>query len=393
MKRLQTVRLLPGKERRVLAGHLWIYRGELLERSLPSEVGVVRVASSKGRVLGYADYSIKSTIALRMLPGFVEEDEVGWLRQRLLDASQWRRATMGGESSYRLAYGEGDLLPGLVVDKFGDYLAVQLLTAGMERRKHWIFQLLQELFRPEGIVERSDVGVRRLEGLELKTEVVFGNVPEIVNFEENGLKLATNLIAGQKTGYFLDQKLNRRALKAYIQGGRMLDAFCHVGGFALHGAMYGAGEAVGVDVSEEATAAASANAERNGLGERCRFVTENAFDFLRREADAGSEYDLVVLDPPAFTKNKAAIESALRGYKEINLRGFKLVRPGGILVTCSCSHHIHTTAFQTMVEAAAADAGRRVRLIERRSQSPDHPVLLGVPETEYLKCLVMRVIE
>lgn len=389
---MHTVRLLPGKERRLMAGHLWIYRGEIQAKSLPSEVGVVRIVSSKGQVMGYGDYSVKSLIAIRLLPGF-QDDERGWLRDQLLAAAEWRRDTMDNENSYRMVYGEGDLLPGLVVDKFGDFLAVQILTAGMERRKNIIFQLLEELFTPKGIVERSDVGVRRLEGLELKTEVVFGDVPEKVSFEENGLKLETDLIGGQKTGYFLDQKFNRRALATYARDGRMLDAFCHVGGFALHAALYGAKEAVGVDVSEEATAAATANAERNGLSERCRFITENAFDFLRREADAGSQYDLVVLDPPAFTKNKSAVEAALRGYKEINLRGFKLVRPGGVLITCSCSHHIHYTEFQAVVEAAAADAGRRVRLIERRSQSPDHPVLLSVPETEYLKCLVMRILE
>lgn len=388
---MHTIRLLPGKERRINAGHLWIYRGELDLSTLPGEATVVKVFSSRGRELGVGDYSPQSMIAVRMLPGYRENDESSWLRQRLLSADEWRRTVLPGESSYRLVFGEGDLLPGLVVDKFGDYLAVQILTAPMDRRKPAIFDLLEELFHPQGIVERSDVNVRRLEGLELFAGVVRGDVPAEVVFEENGLKLKIDLVGGQKTGYFLDQKLNRRSLAAYAKNARVLDAFCHVGGFALHAAFYGAEEATGVDISEEAVAAARANAAMNNLT-NCKFMAENAFDFLHRQVEEKAKYDLVILDPPAFTKNKAAVESALRGYKEINLRGFKLLSPGGYMVTCSCSHHISFQMFQGVVEQAAADAGRKVRLVERRSQGPDHPVLLGVPETEYLKCLVLQVI-
>lgn len=389
---MQTLRLLPGKERRINAGHLWIYRGELDPGALPLEAGPVRIVTARGKDLGFGDYSPRSTIAVRLLHGYREHNEAEWLRERLQLADDWRGKTLGNESSYRLVFGEGDLLPGLVVDKFGDYLAVQILTAPMDRRKNAIFDLLMELFQPKGIVERSDVSVRRLEGLELWAGVVRGEVPGVVGFEENGLKLKTDLVGGQKTGYFLDQKFNRRALAAYAKGARALDAFCHVGGFALHAALYGAAESTGIDISEEAVAAARENAAINNLT-NCKFIAENAFDFLRRQVEEKARYDLVILDPPAFTKNKAAIEAALRGYKEINIRGFKLLPPGGILVTCSCSHHISYPMFQEVVEKAAADAGRRVRLIERRSQSPDHPILLGVPETEYLKCLVMQVIE
>jgi 23S rRNA (cytosine1962-C5)-methyltransferase len=389
---MHTVRLIPGKERRINAGHLWVYRGELDPGSLPAEAGPVRLLTARGKELGFGDYSPHSTIAVRLLPSYREEVETGWLRDRLRSAADWRRENLGGEQSYRAVFGEGDLLPGLVVDKFGDYLAVQILTAAMDRRKEVIFDLLMEIFRPKGIVERSDVSVRKHEGLPLWAGVVRGEVPEEVVFEENGLKLKTDLVGGQKTGYFLDQKFNRRALAPYAKGAKVLDTFCHVGGFALHAALYGAAESTGVDISEEAVAAARENAAANHLS-NCRFIAENAFDFLRRQVDEKVQYDLVILDPPAFTKNKAAVEAALRGYKEINLRGLKLLPPGGILVTCSCSHHIAYPLFQAVVEQAAADAGRRVRMIERRSQSPDHPILIGVPETEYLKCLVMQVIE
>lgn len=296
-------------------------------------------------------------------------------------------------TAFRLVYSEGDLLPGLIVDRYEDVLVAQFLTLGMDVRRDMIVQALREVEAPAAIYERSDVPSRRYEGLEERTGLLWGKLPpQPMVMRENGLSFEIDVTTGQKTGYFLDQKENRRSLAPLVSGARVLDVFCHNGTFALHALRYGAQEVVGVDSSAQAVELARRNAELNGFAEAARFVEANAFDFLRELDRTGERFDAVVLDPPAFAKSKAHFESARRGYKEINLRGIKVVEPGGFLVTCSCSHHMPEDEFYRLILEAAADARRALRLVERRGQAKDHPVLAGVPETAYLKCFVFQVL-
>ncbi len=270
---------------------------------------------------------------------------------------------------------------------------VQFLTMGMETNHDLIIQLLVELCNPKGIIERSDLAVRHLEELPERSGCVYGECPTSLVIHDNGLKFRIDLLEGQKTGYFLDQSANRAVLRAYAPGRRVLDCFCHVGSFAIHAAAYGASTVLGVDISEEAVQMAVENAALNNSDDRCQFKVANAFDFLRDRSGKKEEYDLIILDPPAFTKSKQTLDSAIRGYKEINLRALKLLAPGGILVTCSCSYHIGNELFWEIIQSAAADSKRRLRLLERRTQNSDHPILVGVPETEYLKCFIFEVVQ
>ena len=295
-------------------------------------------------------------------------------------------------NSCRLIYSESDFLPGLVVDKFSDVLVLQSLSLGIERIKDMICDLLMEIVSPAGIWERSDVPVRRLEGMEQTTGLLRGTVPDQVDMVENGIHFLVDVKNGQKTGFFLDQKQNRAAMKPFCRDARVLDCFCHNGSFSLHAAKYGAKSVLGVDISEEALAVARENARLNGLN-NVTFEAHNCFDLLRELTDQGEQFDVVILDPPAFTKNKAAIQSAVRGYKEINLRGLKLVRPGGFLVTCSCSQHVLPDMFQDIINQAARDAKKRIRLVEYRTQGYDHPILPQSVETRYLKTMILQVME
>ncbi|HYH02253.1 MAG TPA: class I SAM-dependent rRNA methyltransferase, partial [Bacillota bacterium] len=292
----------------------------------------------------------------------------------------------------RLIYGEGDLLPGLIVDRFEDYLVVQFLTMGMEVNRELITNLLIELCQPTAIIERSDLHVRHLEDLPERAGCIYGACPTSVMIRDNGLQFSVDLLEGQKTGYFLDQSANRAVTGSYAKDRRVLDCFSHVGSFAIHAAAAGAKSVLGVDISDEAVKLASQNAALNRLDKICQFKTANAFDFLRDQVGQKQTYDLVILDPPAFTKSKQTIDSAVRGYKEINLRGLKLLQSGGILVTCSCSHHMSTELFWEVISSAAVDAKKQIRLLERRTQGLDHPVLVGMPETEYLKCYIFEVV-
>jgi 23S rRNA (cytosine1962-C5)-methyltransferase len=263
----------------------------------------------------------------------------------------------------------------------------------MDIRRKAILDVLDNELRPASIYERSDAGSRRLEGLELRTGLIAGQpVPELTPVRENGLLFQANVTGGQKTGYFLDQKENRRALRPLVPGARVLDAFCHIGSFAIHAAHYGAYQVTGLDISPEAIALAKHNAALNGMENTCSFIAANAFDVLREFDSQKEQFDVVVLDPPAFAKGRDAIAGAIRGYKEVNLRGIRILKPGGFLVTCSCSHHISPEAFWDVILSAAADAKRELRLVERRTQSPDHPILPAVKETEYLKCYIFQVV-
>jgi 23S rRNA (cytosine1962-C5)-methyltransferase len=325
-----------------------------------------------------------------MLTRHDEPVDEAFFRRRVREAVAYRRR-FGDFDSCRLIFAESDFLPALIVDKFSNVLAVQCLCLGMEKWKDRIVRILAEEIAPRGIYERDDVPVRRLEGMEQVTGLLYGEVPDRVEMTENGVRYLVDVKFGQKTGFFLDQKENRAAIRPLAEGARVLDCFCHNGSFALNAAKYGAADVLGVDISEEAVAVARENALLNHLP-AAGFEAANCFDLLRGLSDKKERFDLVILDPPAFTKTRAALASALRGYKEINLRGMKLTRPGGFLVTCSCSQHVSPQAFSDMINEAARDSKTKLRLVENRGQAHDHPVLPPAPETHYLKCQILQVL-
>ena len=389
---MATITLRKTRETRVRGGHPWIYSSEIEKVDGAFENGdIVNVCDFRGKFIGRGFYNPQSQISLRILTRNDEPCDRAFFERRVRDAWEYRKRLCDPQSC-RLIYSESDFLPGLVVDKFGDILVLQSLSLGIERIKDMIADLLMEIVEPAGIWERSDVPVRRLEGLEQTTGLLRGAVPDLVEMRENGILFGVDVKNGQKTGFFLDQKENRAAIAPLCPGARVLDCFCHNGSFSLHAAKYGAKSVLGVDISEEALEVARANARRNDMA-NVTFEAHNCFDHLRELTDAGEKFDLVILDPPAFTKNKAAVPAALRGYKEINLRGLKLVRPGGFLVTCSCSQHVLTEMFQDIVNQAARDAKKRVRLVEYRTQGKDHPILPQSIETKYLKCMILQVLE
>ncbi len=387
---MSDVILLPGKEKRVFSGHPWIFRSDIArEKGDPRPGGTVRVTAANGRFLAMAVYNPKSQIALRILSRRDEPIDEAFIRARVKRAVDYRRR-FASLSSCRLIFAESDGLPAVIVDAFGDVLVMQCLCLGMEQYKEIICDALMEEMHPRGIYERGDVPVRELEGLPQVTGVLRGQVPDRVLMEENGVKFWVDVKNGQKTGFFLDQKENRAAIAPFVQGTRVLDCFTHTGSFALHAARYGAKEVTGVDISEFACDFARENAALNGFS-NVDFVAANAFDFLKERSAAGDQYDVVILDPPAFTKSRSAVEAAERGYKEINLRGIKLVRDGGYLVTCSCSQHMLPGQFKEVVLSAARDAHASLFQVEYRTQGRDHPILPAAPETQYLKCGIFRV--
>lgn len=389
---MATVTLRKTRETRVRGGHPWIYASEIEKVEGAFENGdIVDVSDFRGKFIGRGFYNPQSQISLRILTRNDEPCDRDFFARRIREAWDYRKL-LCDPMSCRLIYSESDFLPGLVVDKFADVLVLQSLSLGIERIKDTICDLLMEIVKPVGIWERSDVPVRRLEGLEQTTGLLRGEVPDEVDMVENGIHFMVDVKRGQKTGFFLDQKQNRAALAPLCREARVLDCFCHNGSFSLHAAKYGARSVLGVDISEEALEVARRNAALNGF-ENVSFECHNCFDLLRELTDAGEKFDLVILDPPAFTKNKAAVPSAIRGYKEINLRGLKLVRPGGFLVTCSCSQHVLPEMFQDVINQAARDAKKRIRLVEYRTQGYDHPILPQSVETRYLKTMIIQVME
>jgi 23S rRNA (cytosine1962-C5)-methyltransferase len=386
---LPQVSLLRRGVDRWQAGHPWIYRADL--NGDPGLAGgeVVRVVDGRGWFIGKAFYSRQSKISLRWLSYEDVAVDTDFFRQRLVAADALRRRALPGESTYRLVHGEADQLPGLVVDRYGDYLSAQFLVPAMEQRKELIADLLTELFKPKAIVNRSDVGVRALEGLQSEKGLLRGELPGPVSFDEGLVRMKADLLEGQKTGAFLDQRDNHVMASQYAFG-EALDCFSYVGGFALQLATR-AQKVVAVEISEAAAAQLRENAAANRLT-NLEVVAANAFDFLRDAVDEGRRFDTIVLDPPSFAKNKDAVAAALRGYKEINLRAMQLLRPGGFLISASCTYHVDEQAFEDMLASAAADARRRVQIIERRGAGKDHPVLLNLRETRYLKCFVLRVL-
>jgi 23S rRNA (cytosine1962-C5)-methyltransferase len=387
---MNEVRVSPKGAGRVASGHPWIFTSDIADRDGAQPGQAVKVADPRGRPLGTAHYSSSSQISLRMLSRQVEEIGRDFFLRRLRAAEAHRRTVVRNTDAYRVVHGEADLLPALVVDRYGDYLVVQTLDQGMEAAKSAIASSLDEIFHPKGIVARNDVAVREKEELPLETTVLSGEVPESVTVQMNGLTLRADLLRGQKTGIFLDQRDNYRAAARYARGGKALDCFTSTGGFALHVA--GKCESVeAADSSGPALVTARANAAANGIA-NIDFKEADIFQLLSNYASARRHFSMVVLDPPAFAKSRRNVESATTGYKEINLRALRLLEAGGILVTCSCSHHLSESALLELVAQASLDANRTLRVLERRTQSQDHPILLTVPETLYLKCLILEVV-
>jgi 23S rRNA (cytosine1962-C5)-methyltransferase len=385
-----TVRITKKGVDRWKAGHPWIYAADV--EPVPATLlggEVVRVEDHRGWFLGLAFYSRDSKISLRWLSWDDVAIDEAFFRARLEAADALRRRALVDETTYRVVHGEADLLPGLVVDRFGDCLSVQFLHKATEQRKALLVKVLQEHFAPKAIVNRSDAGVRRLEGLEPEKGLLYGTLDGPIIYREGHIALEVDLLTGQKTGAFLDQRDNHVMASDWAFG-EALDCFSYVGGFALQLALK-AKRVTAVEISESACAQISANAARNALT-NVEVVAANAFDFLRDTLDEGRRFDTIVLDPPSFAKNKDAIEGAVRGYKEINLRAMQLLNPGGVLITASCTHHVDENRFEAMLDSAAADSRRRVQILEKRGAGKDHPVLLNLRETRYLKCFVLRVL-
>jgi len=376
-------------EDRIAAGHLWVYRSDVVEAQA-SGGDVVALVGSRRRLLGRALYSDRSQIAVRLLVHGDRRVDPAFWRARIEAAVRFREGLTIDATAYRLVHGEGDLLPSLVVDRYGDHLVLQSLSQGVEKALPEIIRALTELVAPAGILARNDAKVRALEGLPQEVAVLHGDVPSAIPVREGPVEYEVDPWKGQKTGLFLDQRENREAAAAYARG-RLLDGFSYHGGFAMRLART-CDEAVAVDISAEAVARIEANVRRNRLA-NVRAVEANVFDELRRLEREGERFDTIVLDPPAFAKNKAAVERATAGYREINLRALRLLSPGGCLITCSCSYHVDEAAFAQILYEAAADAGVHAGVVEKRMQGRDHPVLLGVPETYYLKCFIVRRIE
>ena len=419
--------------KRIRKGHLWVYRSDVRDVMDAKAGEIVEVIDDTGNFVGQAFYSDLSEIALRFLTTREETIDREWWRARLRSCAARRQAIARETNAYRLVYSEGDLMPSLIVDVYNQVLVIQTLSQGVERLKSMLVDLLLEEFEPRAIVERNDARVREFEGLELRTGMLFervtvpqavatgtyhfgsgtdeefinphseirnpkssgpvasahGSVTSGIEINQHGIRFSVSPLSGQKTGAFLDQRENYLAARSLAHG-RALDRFTFNGGFALHIAS-ACDSVLGLDISADAIAAAQSNAELNEA-RNIEFRTVNVFDALREMESAGENFDTIVLDPPAFAKNRSSVTAAARGYKEINLRALKLLNPGGILVTCTCSYHLSEETFLGIIAEAALDARRRVQIVEQRGQSSDHPVLLGVPETHYLKCVIARAI-
>jgi 23S rRNA (cytosine1962-C5)-methyltransferase len=374
---------------RIASGHPWIFSSDVVDRGEAGDGEAVLVIDPKSAALGTAHYSSSSQITLRMLSDRPETIDRAFFLRRIAQAEAYRKRVVTGSEAYRLVHGEGDQLPGLVIDRYGDCFTVQTLDQGMDRAKDEIVSCLEELFAPRGIVERNDVAVRKREALPLQSGVLAGEVPEMVAVEMNGLKLHADLLHGQKTGIFLDQRENYAAAARYGHG-RALDCFTSTGGFALHLAAH-CESVEAVDSSEAALRVARLNSDANGIG-NVELREADVFQLLAGYAAARRRFDMVVLDPPAFAKTRQNLEAAAGGYREINRRALELLPTGGILVTCSCSHHLSEAMLLEIVASASLDTGKKLRVVERRMQAQDHPVLLTVPETLYLKCLILELI-
>lgn len=448
--------LQKSRKKRVEQGHPWVFAGEIDRTEGTLEPGaLVEVCTHQGQYLATGYYNETSQIRVRVVSYQpLEAMDKAWFAERFGQCRAYRERLVKGQDAYRAVYGEADFLPGLVVDKFGDVLVMQILSLGMEKRRQDIVEALVEVFKPQGIYERSDVPVRELEGLEQQKGAVYGDCPRHVRIQENGLWIEVDIHEGQKTGYFFDQRENRAMLEPlmtgwgtrsgikleeraqedgsvqtvpvnssgnvvtfpYWDGAQVLECFSHTGSFTLHACKYGAKKVTCLDISEHALESARHNVELNEFSDRVEFVAADAFEYLRAQVrgveerklrsqanaggkvdtskplgDKGRTWDVIILDPPAFAKNRSAVKSACRGYKDINLHALKLINEGGFLITASCSYHVRPDLFLETIQEAAEDAGKLLRLVEFRGAGKDHPHILGVDEGNYLKFAVFEV--
>ena len=406
---MPSVILKKNKERRLVAGHPWVYAGEIGKiTGQPSDGDAVDIRDHKDRFLGRGLLNTKSQITVRRFTTEKEEIDENFFCRRIEGAIEYRRflcrsallgatgqATRGREAApteaMRVVFSESDQLPGLILDQYGEHVVLQALTLGIEQRKRLITDIVRELLRPKAIIERSDVATRKLEGLEETKGILWGETDGKVRLQFAEFSVEVNLIEDQKTGFFLDQRSNYARVAALCAGKSVLDGFSYHGAFALAAAKAGAASVEAVEISEPAVAQARRNVELNELEGRIEFVCANAFDVLKRYDHEKRRFDIIILDPPSFTRTKANVNDALRGYKEINLRALKMLPPGGLLATFSCSHHIGAELFRAVIVDAAADARKPVRLVKALTQAPDHPILPAAPETEYLRGILLQV--
>lgn len=376
---------------RIANGHPWIYGNEVDRIAGNPELGeIVEVRFADGKLAGVGYYNPQSQIVVRLLSRKVEEINEAFFYQRILQAWQYRQKT-GYTENCRLVFGEADQLPALIIDKFNDYFVIQTLALGIDIWKPAIIKALETIFKPKGIYERNDVPVRTLEGLEQQKGFLSAPFDTNIIIKENGLQFHVDIENGQKTGYFLDQQDNRRAIQHIVKGAEVMGAFTYTGTFEIHAAHYGAKSVLGIDISEQAVAQANKNAALNGLEKIVEFKAMNAFDVLKDWGKDGPLYDVVMLDPPAFTKSRENIQKAVTGYKEINLRGMKLIRNGGFLVTSSCTNLVNPELFLHTINAAAKDARKRIKQVTFQAQASDHPIIWGMENTNYLKFLIVEV--
>lgn len=392
---MQKIWLRNKINRRVENGHPWVFGNEVdVQKTKMEDVKpgvIVDVYNSGDQFVGRGFANPKSQIVVRILTrDKAEAIDAAFFYRRILQAWEYRKK-LGYTENCRLVFGEADNMPALIIDKFNDYFVLQTLAFGMEVWKQAIVDALNKIFSPKGIFERNDVPVRELEGLPQIKEFLSEPFDTNIIIKENGLQFNVDILNGQKTGYFLDQQDNRRAIKNIVKDADVLEAFCYTGTFSLHAAQYGAKSVLGLDISENAVAMANKNAVLNGLQDICKFEALNAFDALKNWSKEGRKYDVVMIDPPAFTKSRQNIEKAIAGYKEINLRAMKMVKPGGFLVTASCTNLVSPKMFLDMIEAAAKDAKRKLRQVIYRAQAGDHPIVWGMENTEYLKFLIVEV--
>lgn len=385
--------LLQGEGRRVERGHLWVFSNEVKETSGNPDAGdEVSVYSAKGRFLGMALYSKSSLIRGRIYSRRRGQlcDEV-FIISKMREAIAFRQSLPLMGNSHRLLHSESDGLPGLIADRFGDHVVIQILTAAMEKRREIIVKSLQNLLNPSSIIERSDVAHRELEGLQKQKSVLLGSPSQPIEFIENNIKILADLTEGQKTGYYLDQAYNRSLAIPFFKGKNVLDLFCYVGSWGITAAVNGASETLMVDSSEKALSLAQKGAEANNVLDKCSFLKSDVFEFLKKETSlTANHYNLIILDPPALAKSRKDVKNALGAYKELNLRAMRLLEKDGILISCSCSHHISTSDFHQMLTMAARDSSCDFSVIFQTSQSPDHPMNLSTPETSYLKVFFLR---
>lgn len=376
---------------RLKAGHQWVFSNEIrtdLKKIPPGSI--VDLYDIKNNYFGTGYFNPHSLISVRLLTRQQEKIDKDFFLRKIIASLSYRKQLIPERDSFRLVYSEGDFLPGIIADKYADCLVIQILTLGIAALKEMLIDVFDEVLSPSAIVLRNDSRSRSLEGLPSEVEIIKGNLDSLPVIREGKIDFEVNPLSGQKTGFFLDQAENRLALPKYISGGIGLDVFSNSGAWGLHLVQKGA-SVISVDESEKALVQAKRNAELNSLESRCQFVKDEAFSFMKKELKAGNHYDFIILDPPAFAKSRQKIKEAIRGYRELNTMAIKLLKKGGMLATSSCSYHIERGAFIEIIRLAALDGGRNARLLEYRSQGVDHPVLLSVPETEYLKCAFVRV--